>query len=127
MEVGADRMLADYRQIVSYFRALDAASPASRSKSSARPTLGEEMIMAVISSEENIRNKKRIKEISRSGLPIRAASPTPTPSSLIREGKTVVLVTCNIHATEIASSQMAMEWAHALATAQRRRDEAPPQ
>jgi murein tripeptide amidase MpaA len=28
-----------------------------------------------------------------------------------------VLVTCNIHASEIASSQMAMEWAYALATA----------
>ena len=33
------------------------------------------------------------------------------------EGKTIALVTCNIHSSEIASSQMAMEWAHDLAAA----------
>jgi hypothetical protein len=30
----------------------------------------------------------------------------------------MLLVTCNIHSTEIGASQMAMEWAHALATAE---------
>jgi len=115
-EVGADRTLADYRQIVSYFRALDAASPRVEVEVLGKTTLGEEMVMAVISSEENIRNKKRIKEISRRLADPRGLSNSDT-GSLIREGKTVVLVTCNIHATEIASSQMAMEWAHTLATA----------
>ena len=116
MEVGTDRILADYRQIVSYFRALDAASPRVEVEVLGKTTLGEEMIMAVISSEENIRNKKRIKEISRRLADPRGLSDSDA-GSLIREGRTVVLVTCNIHATEIASSQMAMEWAHALATA----------
>ena len=36
IDVGADRTLADYRQIVSYFRALDARRRASKSRSSAR-------------------------------------------------------------------------------------------
>ncbi len=36
----------------------------------------------------------------------------------MREGKVFLLVTCNIHSTEIGASQMAMEWAHALATAE---------
>ncbi|HEX6159392.1 MAG TPA: M14 family metallopeptidase, partial [Thermoanaerobaculia bacterium] len=36
---------------------------------------------------------------------------------LVKESPAVVLVTCNIHSSEIGSSQMAMEWAHALATA----------
>jgi Zinc carboxypeptidase len=116
IEVGADRTLADYRQIVSYFRALDAASPCVEVEVLGKTTLGEEMIMAVISAEENIRNKQQIQEISR-----RLAHPhglsDSEAGSLIREGKVVVLVTCNIHATEIASSQMAMEWAHTLATA----------
>ena len=116
IEVGADRVLADYRQIVSYFRALDAASPRVEVEVLGKTTLGEEMIMAVISSEDNIRNKKRIKEISRRLADPRGLSDSDA-GSLIREGKTVVLVTCNIHATEIASSQMAMEWAHTLATA----------
>ena len=116
IEVGADRVLADYRQIVSYFRALDAASPRVEVELLGKTTLGEEMIMAVISSEDNIQNKKRIKEISRRLADPRGLSDSDA-GSLIREGKTVVLVTCNIHATEIASSQMAMEWAHTLATA----------
>ena len=72
--------------------------------------------MAVISSEENIRNKKRIQEIARRLADPRGLSDADA-GSLVREGKTVVLVTCNIHSTEIASTQMAMEWAHALATA----------
>lgn len=72
--------------------------------------------MAVISSEENIRNKARIKQQAKRLADPRGLSDAEA-EALIRDGKTVVLVTCNIHSTEIASSQMAMEWAHALATA----------
>src|SRR4051812_23236977 len=64
-QVGADRKLADYRQIVPYFRALDAASPRVALETLGKTTLGEEMIMAVISSEENMRNLERIRETSR--------------------------------------------------------------
>jgi len=116
IEVGADRTLADYKQIVSYFRALDAASSRVQIEDLGRTTLGNEFIMAVISSEANMKNLPRIRETAK-----RLADPRGVPDaeleSLAREGKTVVLVTCNIHSTEIASSQMAMEWAHALATA----------
>ena len=55
---------------------------------------------------------------SRGGSPTRAGSPTPRRTRSSREGKAIVLVTCNIHSTEIGASQMAMEWAHALATAE---------
>jgi hypothetical protein len=37
---------------------------------------------------------------------------------LTAKGKVFVLVTCNIHSNEIASSQLAMEWAHDLCAAQ---------
>jgi hypothetical protein len=116
MNVGADRTLADYRQIVSYFRALAAGSPRVRIESLGKTTLGEEFIMAVISSEANMRNLARIKAIARQLSDPRGSSDAQI-DALVREGKAVVLVTCNIHSSEIASSQMAMEWAHALATA----------
>ncbi|HVR42878.1 MAG TPA: M14 metallopeptidase family protein [Thermoanaerobaculia bacterium] len=116
MEIGADRVLADYRQIVSYFRMLESSSPRVEIVDLGPTTLGESMIMAVISSEENIRNLDRIREISRRLADPRGLGPEQV-ETLVREGKAVVLVTCNIHSTEIASSQMAMEWAHALATA----------
>src|SRR5229473_2903284 len=64
-EVGADRKLADYRQIVSYFRALAAASPRVRVESLGKTTLGEDFIMAVITSEGNMRNLDRIRETAR--------------------------------------------------------------
>src|SRR5688500_15651956 len=60
LEIGKDKVLADYSQIKSYFRALDAASPRVDLEVLGKTTLGDEMIMAVISSEENIRNKARI-------------------------------------------------------------------
>jgi hypothetical protein len=63
-EVGADRKLADYRQIVSYFKAL-AASPRVEIEVLGKTTLGEDMIMAVISSEDNLRNKAKYQDIAR--------------------------------------------------------------
>jgi hypothetical protein len=116
LEVGADRKLADYRQIVRYFRALDAASPRVELETLGKTTLGEELVMAVISSEENIRDLQRIRQTSARLADPRGLSDAEG-EALIRGGKAVVLVTCNIHSTEIASSQMAMEWAYALATA----------
>jgi hypothetical protein len=114
--VGADRTLADYKQIVTYFRALDAASPRVQVEDLGKTTLGNDMIMAVISSEANLKNLPRLKEIAKKLADPRGLTDEQI-DSLAREGKSIVLVTCNIHSTEIASSQMAMEWAHALATA----------
>src|SRR5215510_10398039 len=116
-EVGADRTLADYRQIVSYFKALAAATPDRLElEVLGKTTLGEEMIMAVISSQENLRNKARYKEIARKLADPRGMSKEQI-DALAREGKIILLLTCNIHSTEIGSSQMAMEWAYNLATA----------
>jgi hypothetical protein len=53
--VGADRTLADYRQIATYFRALDAASPRVAVQVLGKTTRGEDMFMAVISSEATSR------------------------------------------------------------------------
>ena len=127
-EVGADRTLADYRQIVSYFRALAAASPRVQIETLGKTTLGEDLIMAVISSEANMHNLPRIRAIAKQLADPRGLT-DPQVDALVREGKSIVVVTCNIHSSEIASSQMAMEWAYALATAndpetQRRLDNA---
>ena len=115
--IGADRTLADYREIVRYFQHLDTASPRLSLEVLGKTTLGEDMVMAVISSEANLKNLPRIRAIAK-----RLADPRGLADAeaekLIAEGKAVVLVTCNIHAIEIGASQMAMEWAHALVTAE---------
>ena len=116
IEVGADRQLADYHQISSYFKALAAASPRLEIEILGKTTLGEEMFMAVISSEENLRNKAKYKEIARKLADPRGLSQDQV-SALASEGKSIFLLTCNIHSSEIGSSQMAMEWAYKLVTA----------
>ncbi|MBI3005281.1 MAG: hypothetical protein HYY49_07670 [Ignavibacteriales bacterium] len=113
--LGADRQLADYRQIVSYFKILDNASDRIEVQNMGATTLGNDFILAAISSEDNIKNKKKYQEISRKIHDPRGLSESET-TALVKEGKAIVLVTCNIHSTEIAASQMAMEWAHALVT-----------
>ena len=116
-EVGADRQLADYRQIASYFKALAATSGRLEFETLGKTTLGEEMFMAAISSEENLRNKTRYKDIARKLADPRGLSREQI-DALAGEGKAIFLLTCNIHASEIGSSQMAMEWAYKLVTAQ---------
>ncbi|MBZ5525742.1 MAG: hypothetical protein LAP21_26270 [Acidobacteriia bacterium] len=114
-EVGADRKLADYRQISSYLKSLAASSGRVQIETLGKTTLGENMIMAVISTEENLRKKAKYQEIARKLADPRGLSPQQI-DALAGEGKAIFLLTCNIHATEIGSSQMAMEWAYKLAT-----------
>ena len=117
LSVGADRTVADYRQILAYFKALDKASPRVEVEILGQTTLGEELFLAAISSEANLAKKKRLQEIARKIADPRGLTDAET-EALVREGKVFLFVTCNIHSTEIGASQMAMEWAHALATAQ---------
>ena len=116
MKIGADRTLADYRQIVSYLKAVEAASPRVKLEVLGRTTLGEEFVLAVVTSEENMRNLPRIREISRKLADPRGLTDAQV-AALANEGKAVVLVTCNIHATEIGATQMVLEWVEALAAA----------
>ena len=115
--VGGDRTVADYRQIRGYFDALAEASPRIDVEVLGETTLGEELFMAVISSEGNVANKARLQEISRKIADPRGLSEAEV-EDLVAEGRLVLLITCNIHSTEVGASQMAMEWAHALATAE---------
>jgi hypothetical protein len=117
LEIGADRVLADYRQIRSYFAELDRLSPRVQVETLGKSTLGEDMVMAVITSEANMARLPRLRQIAARLADPRGATDAEI-AALAEEGRTFLLITCNIHATEIGSTQMAMEWAHALATAE---------
>jgi hypothetical protein len=62
---GADRQLADWTQIVDYFRRLDAASDRVRVEEVGRTTEDRPFLVAVITSEENM---ARLEEIRRANL-----------------------------------------------------------
>jgi hypothetical protein len=114
-EVGADRTLADWGQITGYFTRLAAASPAVRVDTLGRTTNGLPFVVATITSPANMRRLDEIRAAQ-----ARLADPRRLDAAeearLLATQPTVVFISSNIHATEIASSQMAMELAHRLVT-----------
>ncbi len=116
-QVGADRKLADYNQIQAYFHKLDQESAKIKVLEIGKSTLNKPMIMAVITSEENMAKLDEYKAISKKLRDARGLTPEEA-RSLAKQGKLILLFTCNIHSTEIASSQMAMELAYKLVTGQ---------
>jgi hypothetical protein len=115
--VGADHQLADYKQISAYFAELAKDSPRVQIEHLGPTTQGNDMILAAISTPENLKNKARYQEIARNLADPRGLTQQQI-DALVKEGKTIVLVTCAIHASEIGSTQMSMEWAYALATSE---------
>jgi hypothetical protein len=114
-EVGADRKLADYEQIQAYFQKLDSESERIKVLTIGKSTLGKPMILAVISSEENMANLEKYTAITKRLRDARGLSPEDA-KELAKQGKAILLITCSLHATEIAASQMAMELAYLLVT-----------
>lgn len=112
--VGTDRRLADWNQVSEYFRRLDAASDRIVTRELGESTLGKPMLLAIISSPVNLRRLDQYRKIQ-------AALADPRnkgekPETLIDSGKVVVLVTCGIHSTEVASPLTAIDLAYYLAT-----------
>ncbi|MGB9664414.1 MAG: M14 family metallopeptidase [Ignavibacteria bacterium] len=113
--VGADYKVANYETIQKYFKHLSENSKMIIYEKTGKTAQKRDMFMAIISTEENIKNLERFREISRKLADPRKLSEEDA-KRLIKEGKIVVLVTCNIHSTEIASAQMSMELAYKLIT-----------
>jgi hypothetical protein len=114
-EIGVDRELLDWDKVVSYFRALEKASDKIRVAELGKTVEGRPFIAATIAEPETLRDLDRYREIQR-----RLADPRLTTEAeagkFIAQGKTVVLLTCSIHSTEVASTHAAVEFAYRLLT-----------
>jgi len=119
---GTERTLADFSQVSSYFKALAAASPRVRLFTIGKSTEGREMILAAISSEENLRRLDRFKDIARQLSDARASTGSGRALSdaearqLAREGKAIVWIDFGLHATEVGHAQVSSEVAYMVAT-----------
>ena len=114
-EVGADRKLADYDQIQAYFHKLDEESEKIQLLTIGESVKGKPMLMAVISSSENMSRLDDFRAITKKLRDARNTSPAQA-EQLAADGKILLLITCSLHATEIAASQMSMELAYDLVT-----------
>ncbi|MCC7054018.1 MAG: hypothetical protein IT355_12210 [Gemmatimonadaceae bacterium] len=113
--VGADRTLADWPQILRYFSTLAQRSPSVKLDTIGRTTQGKPMIVASISTPANIRRLDAILAAQKRLSDPRTLS-AAAEDSLVASQPMVLFISCNLHSSEIASSQMAMELAHALVT-----------
>jgi hypothetical protein len=114
---GDDRTIIDWKQITDYFARLDKASDRVHIETIGTSTLGHTMIAAFISAPENIRNLDKYKAIQAKLADPRKVTGDAERDELIRDGKTVVVISCSIHSTEIVASQMSSQLAYNLATA----------
>ena len=113
--VGVDYKLARWETITGYLRSLAASSDRVILEERGKTTEGLDFVLVLISSPENLANLDRYKAIQQ-----KLANPQEHDlielERLAQEGKAVVMISCNIHSTEVASSQMSMELAYQLAT-----------
>jgi hypothetical protein len=114
---GDDRTIVDWKQITDYFARLDRASDRVSVQTFGQSTLGRPMIAAFISAPENIRSLEKYKEMQAHLADPRTVSSDSERDRLIKEGKTVVVISCSIHSTEIVASQMSTQLAYNLASA----------
>lgn len=114
---GDDRKLASWTQIVDYFKKLDAASNRVQFQELGKTTNGKPFVYAAISAPENLANLEKYRQINaKLADPRLIKSNDKTAQALIAQGKTIVMITCGIHSTEVGSTLSSMLIAHRLAT-----------
>ena len=113
--IGVDRELLDWDKVVSYFQALAKTSDKVRVKELGKTAEGRPFIAATISSAATLRNLDRYQAIQ-AKLADARKTPSEEAEKLIAEGKIVVLITCSIHSTEVASTHTAIQFAYNLIT-----------
>jgi len=110
----ADRLLTSYDEAVPYFEYLAGASERVGLRRLGKTTLGRDLLELVVTSPANMKRLDHYRDIARQLDDPRGRTESEL-SDLVREGKTVLMVTFNIHASEIVTSQMGFEWVYRLA------------
>src|SRR5689334_14899254 len=110
---GTDRKLPEWKQVVSYFQALDAASPRITVRTLGKTTLGRPFVAAFIGDSATIANLPRYQELQRTLSDPRLASADAVRRAM-GEDKVVVLVTSGIHSTEVGGNLTPMKLAERL-------------
>lgn len=117
---GEDRKLASWDQVVDYFQRLDSASDRVNFETLGTTSMGKPFVMATISTPANLARLEEFKNIQSQLADPRKLGPLATrdrkAAELIRRGKTIVLITCGIHSTEVGSYLSSMLIAHRLAS-----------
>ena len=112
---GTDRKLADWKQLTAYYQTVASQSDRVRYTELGKTTEARPFVMLTVSSPDNLAHLADYQDIQRKLADPRSTTPAQA-KGLTARGKTVMLITFNIHSTEIASSQTAAEFVYRLAT-----------
>ncbi len=111
---GDDYKLANYDQVLEYYKRLDAASDRVQMRTIGKSVLGKPLLLLCISSAENLKRLEHYRSISEQLAHARVDE--ETARQLAKEGKSITWIDAGLHATEVASAQMATLLAHSVAT-----------
>ncbi len=123
-KIGEDRKLAGWEKFVAYFQLLDVASDRVKLEELGQTTLKRPFIAATISSAKNLERLEELRQIQlklsdprlinqQAGGDAEVAE--RIARQLIRQGKTIIVLTFSIHSTEVGGTFSATELAYRLA------------
>lgn len=107
-QIGDDYQLANYTQMLAYWKKLAQESSRMALVEIGLTAEGRTMVMAVITSPENQSKLERLKDISRR-LALAEGLTADEARTLAAEGRAVVWIDGGLHASEILGSQQLME------------------
>ena len=113
--MGAEGRLAHWDRIVDYFTLVAARSDRVALRELGKTTLGHPYLLAAISTPETVADLPRYRAMQRALADPRRTDPAEA-EAIARDGKAVVLIGANVHATEIGTNQGLNDLLHRLAT-----------
>lgn len=114
-EMGADRQLVLWDQLVEYYRLIGERSDRIDVREVGESTLGRPFLVIFVTSPENHRNLAQIQAMNATLQDPRGASEAEIQRA-VEMGKAVILQTYALHSTEVAASQASAEIIWEMAT-----------
>ncbi len=115
MNLGGDNVLANYQEIISYWKEVDRLSDRISMQELGPTTEGQTYTIFIVTSPENQRQLEHYRDVNNQLYDPRKTN-DEAAMKLIAEGKTIVCLQMSIHATEVGGAQMSAELAYRFAT-----------
>lgn len=113
--MGADRSTHEWAKVSAYMRELEKGTNRIKVIEIGKSEEGRTMLAGIIAAPETLARLEHFRQIQKRLVDPRRTSDADA-LKLIAEGKSVVLITSAIHATEVASVHATIEFAHRLTT-----------
>lgn len=114
-EMGADRQLAHWDQLVEYYELLDAASDRLTAVNVGESTMGNPFLVLFVTSPDNHARLDELKSLNATLTDPRSASQAQIEAAM-SDGKAIVTQSYGLHSSEVAASQAAAEIAWEMVT-----------